>query len=209
MKKFIISFAALTLGVATLSPLTVVNAAVNSNIDSSSEAPSTFSNPQFPNALANQSQQSDVLNQTDVEKIDPYVKVLDKKFVLEVPQNIDVSEAALEQAQELIDSTNQIIQENDLFVDPETKTAVSTGMLTRSAGHNGIEFHWNYARVYISKGTLQTLGGGLTLGGIWIPHPVISKVAASLGFVVSLAPNGIWFDYNYAIGTLTGNYGWQ
>lgn len=78
-----------------------------------------------------------------------------------------------------------------------------------SYGKNAIEFHWNYARCWLSKGAVRGIGTGLTLGGIWISANIVGKVCASLGVAASNVNNGIWFDYNYAIGMLNGNYGWQ
>ncbi|MBC1353509.1 hypothetical protein HB837_13750 [Listeria innocua] len=81
--------------------------------------------------------------------------------------------------------------------------------LLRGAGVNSIKFHWNYARVKISKSTLQNIGTGLTLGGIWIPHRIVAGVCASLGVGISKAKSGIWFDYNYFSNLVLTGYGWQ
>lgn len=51
--------------------------------------------------------------------------------------------------------------------------------------------------VYLSKSTVQLIGGGVSLGGIWIPEPVVSKVLASAGVVVSMCPGGIVLEYHY------------
>lgn len=42
------------------------------------------------------------------------------------------------------------------------------------------------------------MGAGASIAGVWIPHPVVKGIAATLGIVVSNAPGGIWADYSYA-----------
>lgn len=64
-------------------------------------------------------------------------------------------------------------------------------------GVTKIQFHWWGATIYLSKTTINTMGAGITVGGIWIPEPVVSKIAATLGVVITLCPGGIVFDYNY------------
>lgn len=54
----------------------------------------------------------------------------------------------------------------------------------------------------MSKGTIQGIGAGVTLAGIWIPEPVVSKIAATLGVAIGLIPSGIRFDYNFYIAGL-------
>lgn len=51
--------------------------------------------------------------------------------------------------------------------------------------------------VYISKSTINAIGAGVSIGGIWIPEPVVSKVLSSVGVVVALCPGGIVLEYHY------------
>lgn len=119
-------------------------------------------------------------------------------------------------AQDIIIETNRHIQlakqdfmTNVTIETPEGIEFPINKLQSRAYGKNDIKFYWNYARVWLNKGTVQGIGTGLTLGGIWIPEPIVSKVAASLGVGIALTPSGIWFDYNYFNGVLTGNFGFQ
>lgn len=61
-------------------------------------------------------------------------------------------------------------------------------------GVNKVDVHWWGFRVYISKGVIRKIGNGATVGGIWIPHAVVSKVVATLGVGLSVVPGGVRFD---------------
>ena len=88
-------------------------------------------------------------------------------------------------------STNQIV-----VVSPENENSqISSRAYTE--GVTKIEFHWWGARIYLSKTTVNLIGGGVTIGGIWVPEPIVSKILATLGVVVAFCPGGIVFDYNY------------
>ena len=82
-------------------------------------------------------------------------------------------------------------------VSPENER--TTALLARSynEGVTKIDFHWWGATIYLSKTTIHVIGAGVTIGGIWIPEPVVSKILSTLGVVVTLCPGGIAFDYNY------------
>lgn len=137
-------------------------------------------------------------------------------FALNSSALLVLSQNDIDQINSQINQTNFQIKEaindpsvNVYAVSPSGEEYnVSTSML-RANGVNSVSFQWNYARVKLSGNTLRNLGAGITLGGIWIPHPVASKVCSSLGVAISAATNGVWFDYNYAIGVLCGNFGWQ
>lgn len=64
-------------------------------------------------------------------------------------------------------------------------------------GKTAVNFHWWGVRFYYSKTTVQWIGAGVTVGGLWIPEPFVSKVLGSLGAVSTLTPGGIWFDLGY------------
>ncbi|MCI1966591.1 MAG: hypothetical protein LKJ17_10745 [Oscillospiraceae bacterium] len=66
-------------------------------------------------------------------------------------------------------------------------------------GVTKINFHWWGATIYLSKTTINLIGAGVSVGGIWVPEPVVSKILATLGVVVALCPGGIVFDYNYVL----------
>lgn len=72
-----------------------------------------------------------------------------------------------------------------------------------SDGVTKIEFHWWGATIYLSESTIESIGKGVTIGGIWIPHPIVSKILSTLGVVITSCPGGIAFDYNYILAGIT------
>lgn len=70
-------------------------------------------------------------------------------------------------------------------------------------GVNDIKFYWWGARVYLSKSTVNSIGAGLSIGGIWIPQKIVASVVATLGVVLGACPGGGVFDYRY-LGLIVG-----
>ena len=58
-----------------------------------------------------------------------------------------------------------------------------------------IEFHGTTVRVLLSKTTINRVGAGVAIGGIWVPEPVISKILATVGVIAGVAPGGVYADY--------------
>lgn len=67
-------------------------------------------------------------------------------------------------------------------------------------GVTKVTFHWWGAKIYIKKSHLRNAGNGLTVGGIWLPHKVLSKVTATGGVILSSAPGGIIINRTYVGG---------
>lgn len=66
-------------------------------------------------------------------------------------------------------------------------------------GVTKIEFHWWGATIYLSKTTVTTIGTGVTIAGVVVPEPVVSKLLAVAGVIETQCPGGIAFDYNYIV----------
>lgn len=78
------------------------------------------------------------------------------------------------------------------IVDPKGETESDfTTEAKYKEGVTKVTFHWWGAKIYIKKSHLRNLGKGLTVGGIWIPHKVVSKVAATGGVILASAQGGI------------------
>ena len=61
-------------------------------------------------------------------------------------------------------------------------------------GINQVQVYWWGVRVWLSGSTVRNIGQGVTIAGIWIPEPLVSKVLATAGVVLSVAPGGIVFN---------------
>lgn len=75
-------------------------------------------------------------------------------------------------------------------------------------GKTGAKLYWWGVRIWLSRTTLQWFGGGVTLGGIWVPEPLVSKILSSAGVIIALAPGGIAFNSTPPIKTFWG-FEWQ
>lgn len=86
---------------------------------------------------------------------------------------------------------------NEVFIVAPEEEFQYVNARAYNEGVTKIEFHWWGASIYLSKTTIMTIGAGITIGGIWIPEGVVSKILATVGVVIALCPGGIAFDYNY------------
>lgn len=86
---------------------------------------------------------------------------------------------------------------NEVFIVAPEEEFQYVNARAYNEGVTKIEFHWWGASIYLSKTTIMTIGAGITIGGIWIPEGVVTKILATVGVVIALCPGGIAFDYNY------------
>lgn len=157
-----------------------------------------------------------VIESENYEELDRYIEVVNNEYVLNLPDNVYLENDDLANVEKMLTESNNAIRENDLTINPNTKTAILSGVQTRAWGKNDIEFHWNFVRVYIDAGNLRialTVGVG-GLGGAlaflatsgWAAG-AIGAATAALGIAANNVTDGIWFDYNYAFGV--NNCGFQ
>ena len=72
----------------------------------------------------NQQSVNNNLSQTDINELDKYVSVENNTFVLNVPENSNISSEKVQMARQEIESVNNSIKNNNLLIDPETKEIV-------------------------------------------------------------------------------------
>ena len=175
--------------------------------------------------------QKENIDEKKIENIaDKYI-YLDKstnKFIINSAINNELSIVEVQNISQKVYQTNQKVDEllknNDgsftaTLISPNGETILLTpsAMMARSAGKNDIQIHWNYARIYLSKNSVNNIivGGTGGLGALvgFIPGVGLG-VAVACGIVLAVVgnqqvSNGIWFDYNYFTGLWTNNWGWQ
>lgn len=125
-----------------------------------------------------------------------------KQFFIKSNANKVISEKDYSLLENSISITNQNIAKADfstnqiVVISPKNESPkISTRAFKE--GVTKIEFHWWGATIYLSKSTINVIGGGVAIGGIWIPEPLVSKILSTLGVGIALCPGGIAFDYNY------------
>lgn len=152
---------------------------------------------------------STVVSEETIRRLNPWIFYNDEENRYEMKagseEALDLNDFKL--ANQYLSAANASLDQVDItdtsvtILAPEDEYKQSTpSRKARAAFHEGItkmEFHWWGARIYLSRTTIQFLGAGTTIGGIWIPEPLVSKILASLGAVITTCPGGIVFDYNY------------
>ena len=171
------------------------------------------------NVLANESvQESVAVNQEkiDTEKLDSYVSFDQNSlnYKIDSTAKSELNEYEYNYLINQVEETNNVLSKVNLKSNESLSTDIdsvtitqfeSTGnsqdsdvaLRSRSKYREGItqvKVYWWGVRVWLSKTTISYIGGGIAIGGIWIPEPVVSKVVSSLGVVVSLVPGGIVFN---------------
>ncbi|WP_259747054.1 hypothetical protein [Lactococcus lactis] len=73
---------------------------------------------------------------TDVQgQFEPYVSVEDNQYVLNIPENIQVSQTEIEQVKQQINAVNQQVETNKLIINPITKEIVNRASTLKSSGY--------------------------------------------------------------------------
>ena len=156
----------------------------------------------------------------DLSCYDEYVKVVDNKYVLELPDNVFLPDDVIAKIQEQINLSNKLIATENLRIDPYSKSAVIIGKCTNGEGINAVEFNWNYVRVYLSAKNWRILlqaGVGAAEATIMGILNVTSTVALGIagaiwgalsGIIGEYVQDGVWFDLNYFY-QYVNNFGWQ
>lgn len=155
------------------------------------------------------------LTKYEITLIDKYVEIENNRFYLK--DNNELSVELKNLAEQYINKTNQSLDnyKGKTFVDYSSKKILGLSLLSRASGKNDLEWHWNYVRVYVDAGALNIILQGGVAGGLSLLATELSlspHLGAAIGAMVGQAvqqTDGIWFDYNYFIGILTMNWGYQ
>lgn len=158
---------------------------------------------------------------TDVtNKADGFVSLTGRHYSLDsVKASAVLTQEEIRQVQEQVSRANKqidlVLQEqaaspNKIRVQFSEKkmtasAAPTSGVQTRIIeGVNKVETYWWGVRVFLSRSTLQYIGGGVAIGGLWIPEALASKIASTLGVAIGLAPGGVVFDSTWAEMAMAG-----
>ncbi|TMU85063.1 hypothetical protein FGG79_14330 [Bacillus sp. BHET2] len=177
------------------------------------------SNEETKNLEMNETEKTNEFNLSGIEgnvaitekekvKFEPYVKLEDNsEYVISDEAKTKLSQEEYQKLQSILDDTNIFIINNkneDLnIIDPKQenlKIGSDKMRMSIAAFKNGktdADTYWWGVRIYLSQYTIRAIAGGITLGGIWVPEPLVTKILATLGVVAALCPGGIQFDMNW------------
>lgn len=149
-------------------------------------------------------------------EFDKFIIVQNNKYVLNIVDETVFNQEDLETVKLMVEKANETIVNEDLIINPSNKIATPR-IATRAYGKNAIEFHWNYARIYLDAGQTKalvnaTIAGGSTALGGFFGQIGGAAAGAIIGAYLSTVigdniKNGVWVDYNYFAGRVN-NFGW-
>ena len=150
-------------------------------------------------------------------EFDKFIIVQNNKYVLNIVDETVFNQEDLETVKLMVEKANETIVNEDLIINPSNKIATPR-IATRAYGKNAIEFHWNYARIYLDAGQTKalvnaTIAGGSTALGGFFGQIGGAAAGAIIGAYLSTVigdniKNGVWLDYNY-FACRVNNFGWQ
>lgn len=146
------------------------------------------------------------------DKFDEFISVSNNQFVFKQSSGYKISEQTLLEVKSVLSDSNKFIRDNNLIIDPTTKTASQIIML-RSYGKNGIlKVRWNSVTIGIDKGlTNDIIHAGIAGGAGYLGFLASGPGAAAVASIVSVivdrhldSRSGWWFDFNFFTKTITG-----
>lgn len=159
------------------------------------------------NASADEVKTSQVNSPNTLDQYNEFIQVSNNQFVYENNSN-QVSSQTLSEINTLLSETNAYVRDNNLTIDPKTKTATQYihlgNPLLRSYRKNGIlAVRWNSVRIGLDKGLVNdVLHAGIAgaAGVVAVASVIVDRHLDT--------KSGWWFDFNYFTRTVTG-YGRQ
>lgn len=176
-----------------------------------------------PDASSQNNESPSSVSSGSLENADSYVSLQGDQFSVDSEAESVFSQKDLQEIENEVKAQNEKINEAKADSNLEMKVAGDSvtfwekGSKISSSdnddidpyfqeGRNGIEFHGTTVRVLISKTTINRVGAGVAIGGIWVPEPVLSKVLATGGVIAGAAPGGMYADFgitSFVTGAIT------
>lgn len=157
------------------------------------------------NEYTNLNLEKDSLTNEEMKMLEPYVELTADGFVLkENPYSERINELARETIKKSNTQINNI--QTTKFFDRNNKIVKTADSFSRSYGKTAIEYYWNFVRIFIDAGVMNTaISAGISIAGVYVPYQLVQAALVTIGVVVGRYPlvsDGFWFDYNYYYGTL-------
>ncbi|EUJ44865.1 hypothetical protein [Listeria riparia] len=156
----------------------------------------------------------DELTPEEMDEFDKYIVVIDNQYVISEEGKEELTVDQQNVVQKYLVASNKSVKENGLIINPNTKIA---GQLLGGKGRNGVEMHWNYAKILLNVentrmvaiGSISVAAGVISLATDAIVAGLFVPAAASiLGYKASGIKNGTWWDVNLFTSHIS-KWGWQ
>lgn len=131
-------------------------------------------------------------------------------------QKLPITTTQLEiiQLKNIIGSNNKLLKdsipgsriglENSVILTDDVQHSSQKYLQRFKNGSNYVHVYWWGLRIGLSKNTVNNIGSGVTIAGIWIPHPVVKGVVATLGVIIGRCPGGIVFNSTPGLASVWG-----
>lgn len=168
-----------------------------------------------PDASSQNNESPSSVSSVLLENADSYVSLRGDQFSVDSEAESAFSQKDLQEIENEVKAQNEKINEAKADSNLEMKVAGDSVTFWKKGpkisssdnddidpyfqeGRNGIEFHGTTVRLLMSKTTINRMGNGIAIGGIWVPEPVVSKILATAGVLGGVAPGGIYADFGIA-----------
>jgi len=154
----------------------------------------------------------ETVSEREISRFDKYVNFDNDMFIITPEGHGNLSTRELFRLQSILNETNAFIndimhftescQNSFYYVDGDAIVLVEMYMNNMNiassvGGVNRIETLWWGLRIFISAHTIRTMGAGVAIGGVWVPHVLVSRALATLGIVATQATRGIIIEVYY------------
>lgn len=153
-----------------------------------------------------------------LEKADAYVSLDETTFVFdEAAASKILSASEMQKVKDQVRETNEQIQRTleavkgadqysiyttgNVLVVADSATGSSPSIGSRTTYHEGVtkvEFGWSGIKIYLSKTTLNNIGTGANIAGLFVSNALVSTALGLLGIFGGVAPGGIVIESNLA-----------
>lgn len=114
------------------------------------------------------------LTQEQIKKIDPYVHIVNNKFVLQVPQNSGLTNNEISAAQNMIDEVNKKAKQDGITIENESMTRKGRKHLYEGANGYLYKYKKGHYHYVVTKGSMEAVTGVMAhgwaqaAGGGWV-----------------------------------------
>ena len=123
----------------------------------------------------------------------------------------DTTASELSQLKSIVNENNLVLKNNTSnqsvqAISPQENSTNLT-VLARSKYHEGsnyVHVYWWGLRIGVKKSTINSIGAGVAIGGIWLPQPLLSKLVSTAGVVLGAVPGGIVFNSTPGVKSVWG-----
>ncbi|MCL2611097.1 MAG: hypothetical protein FWE02_05405 [Defluviitaleaceae bacterium] len=136
----------------------------------------------------------------EIDRFDSYVILENGEFTISEEGFLSLTENELYRLRNILLERNQtasiLIQNMPFHVFTEDSIVLidTLSLFRNPGGVTRVDTFWWGLRVYLSANVVNTLGAGIAIGGIWVPHPVVSRALGTIGVLGTTVSRGIWFE---------------